>query len=106
MPASIYEDAQTLQAYLFQCDDNGLYAVSLDASGANLPRGPCAEGWRFKVAFRLGFMSRCLRQLTLNPSCAASAPGATTFGVKASPTALHSRAEGRDLSPHSWPRKT
>jgi hypothetical protein len=49
MPASIYADAETLQAYLFQCDDNGLYA-----SGADLPRGPCAEGWRFKVAFRLG----------------------------------------------------
>jgi hypothetical protein len=45
-----------------------------------------------------GFMSRCLRQLTLNPSCAVSAPAATTFGVKASPTAPHSRAEGRDLS--------
>jgi hypothetical protein len=45
-----------------------------------------------------GFMSRCLRLLPLNPSCAASAPGATTFGVKASPTAPHSRAEWRDLS--------
>src|SRR5262245_27610007 len=39
---------------LFQCDENGIYAVSLDASGADLPRGPCAEGWHFKVAFRLG----------------------------------------------------
>jgi hypothetical protein len=55
MPASsVYADAETLQAYLFQCDETGLYAVSLDASGADLPRGPCAEGWRFKVAFRLG----------------------------------------------------
>ena len=53
-PPSIYADAETLQAYLFQCDENGLYAVSLDASGADLARGPCAEGWRFKVAFRLG----------------------------------------------------
>jgi hypothetical protein len=45
-------DAQ--QAYLFQCGDNGLFAVSLDASGENLPRGACAEGWRLKVAFLLG----------------------------------------------------
>jgi hypothetical protein len=34
------------QAYLFQCDDNGLFAVSLDPTGGNLPRDPCAEGVR------------------------------------------------------------
>jgi hypothetical protein len=54
MPASVYADAETLQPISFNAMRNGLYAVSLDAAGADLPRGPCAEGWRFKVAFRLG----------------------------------------------------
>ena len=34
------------QAYLFQCDDNGLFAASRDPTGGNLPRDPCAEGVR------------------------------------------------------------
>ena len=54
MPASVYADAETLQPISFNAMRNGLYAVSLDAAGADLPRGPCAEGWRFRVAFRLG----------------------------------------------------
>lgn len=54
MPTSSYADTETVQAYLFQCDDNGLFAVSLDSAGANIPREACVEGWRFKTAFALG----------------------------------------------------
>jgi hypothetical protein len=49
-----YENTEAVEAYLFQCDDSGLYAVSLDASGRNLPRNACAEGWCFRAAFALG----------------------------------------------------
>lgn len=51
---TIHADTESRRAYLFQCDDNGLYGVSLDPSGANLPRNTCPEGWRFKLAFALG----------------------------------------------------
>jgi hypothetical protein len=54
MSAHTFTSTDAQQAYLFQCGDNGLFAVSLDASGENLPRGACAEGWRLKVAFLLG----------------------------------------------------
>ena len=47
-------DADTLEAYLFRCDDNGLYAITLDPAGANLPRNPCPDGWRFQRSFPLG----------------------------------------------------
>jgi hypothetical protein len=54
MAPPIPADTDALAAYLFQCDDNGLYAVSLDPDGRNLPRGSCAEGWRLRTAFTLG----------------------------------------------------
>jgi hypothetical protein len=41
-------------AYLFQCEDEDLYAISHDASGGNIPRSPCTQGWRFCEAFLLG----------------------------------------------------
>jgi hypothetical protein len=37
-------------AYLFQGDDIGLFAVSLDKSGRNIPRSSCPEGWRLKLS--------------------------------------------------------
>jgi hypothetical protein len=52
MPTRLSADA--VQAYLFQCGENGLYAVSLDASGDNIPRNACADGWRFRTSFALG----------------------------------------------------
>jgi hypothetical protein len=36
--------------YLFRCEGEDLYAVS----GANIPRLPCTQGWRFCEAFELG----------------------------------------------------
>ena len=41
-------------AYLFQCKDEDLYAVSHDITGANIPRSPCTRGWVLCEAFQLG----------------------------------------------------
>jgi hypothetical protein len=44
-------DTDPGQAYPFQCDDDGLFAVSLDPESGNLPRGHCAKasrsGWTY-----------------------------------------------------------
>jgi hypothetical protein len=45
-------DAQT--AYLFQCDGEGLFAVSPDKTGANIPRSSCTQGWLLRQVFHLG----------------------------------------------------
>jgi hypothetical protein len=45
-------DAQA--AYLFQCGDEELFAVSADKDGANLPRNTCPQGWHLRKEFRLG----------------------------------------------------
>jgi len=47
-------NTDALPAYLFQCGDTGLFAVSLDPAGGNIPRGACTEGWRMRTAFLLG----------------------------------------------------
>jgi hypothetical protein len=41
-------------AYLFQCEGEDLYAVSLDVTGRNIPRSPCTLGWRMCEEFQLG----------------------------------------------------
>ena len=46
------DDAMT--AYLFQCGEEGLYAVSLDPAGANLPVRHCPESWKLSTEFKLG----------------------------------------------------
>jgi len=48
-----HDDDATL-AYLFQGDDSGLFAISNDPTGKNIPRGACPEGWRLKSEFALG----------------------------------------------------
>ena len=48
----LHDDART--AFLFQCGNGELFAVSLDTSGANIPRTLCTHGWRCREAFRLG----------------------------------------------------
>jgi hypothetical protein len=45
---------ETLHAYLFECDGEGLFAVSLDETGRNIPRDSCPEGWRLREPFELG----------------------------------------------------
>ncbi len=34
-----------LDAYIFQCAGDDLFAVSNDMTGANLPRASCPRGW-------------------------------------------------------------
>ena len=70
-----FANADAVEAYLFQCDDNGLFAVTLEASGANIPRGPCAEGWRLRQAFLLGVQE---------PVPAAISPEPILRGIRAS----------------------
>ena len=41
-------------AYLFQCGNEQLFAVTLDKTGANLPRSSCTQGWLVRKEFRLG----------------------------------------------------
>jgi hypothetical protein len=51
----MYDSART--AYLFQCKDEDLYAISHDITGANIPRSPGTLGWRFCEEFQLGHRS-------------------------------------------------
>jgi hypothetical protein len=48
----MHDDATT--AYLFQCGEGDLFAVSRDQTGANIPREQCAQGWLLRDKFRLG----------------------------------------------------
>jgi hypothetical protein len=41
------------RAYLFQCGDTPLFAVSLDSQGENLPE-VCRESWHLRSEFSLG----------------------------------------------------
>jgi hypothetical protein len=53
--ASIYATSESLHAYLFECEgDAGLFAVSLEPLGSNIPLAPCFDGWRMREAFELG----------------------------------------------------
>lgn len=45
---------ETTTAYLFECDDEALFAVSREPDGRNIPVTLCAEGWRLKLKFVLG----------------------------------------------------
>jgi hypothetical protein len=46
------DDAQT--AYLFQCGDEELFAISQDKTGKNIPRTSCTQGWLLREQFALG----------------------------------------------------
>jgi len=46
------DDSQT--AYLFQCGDEDLFAVSADRAGGNIPRSSCTQGWLLRQTFQLG----------------------------------------------------
>ena len=48
----LHGDART--AYLFQCGDEDLFAVSADKAGTNIPRSSCTQGWMLRQEFRLG----------------------------------------------------
>lgn len=52
MDDPLHDDASA--AFLFQCGDGDLFAVSRDKTGANIPLAACSEGWRYRDEFRLG----------------------------------------------------
>ena len=41
-------DNEATLAFLFQCGDSTLFAVTRDATGNNLPASRCADGWVFR----------------------------------------------------------
>jgi hypothetical protein len=41
-------------AYLFQCGNEDLFAVSHDKTGGAIPRGSCTSGWLLRQEFQLG----------------------------------------------------
>ena len=45
-------DVQT--AYLFQCGNEDLFAVSHDKTGGAIPRSSCTSGWLLRQEFQLG----------------------------------------------------
>jgi hypothetical protein len=48
------------KTYLFRCGEEGLFAVTQDETGGNIPRSSCTQGWRLDTAFQL-------RDLTIAP---------------------------------------
>lgn len=44
----------SVQAYLFECDGESLFAISRDHSGMNLPSRACPVGWQLRQTFVLG----------------------------------------------------
>jgi hypothetical protein len=40
--------------YLFQCGDEGLFAMSPDKTGETIPRSSCTQGWLLRQEFQLG----------------------------------------------------
>jgi hypothetical protein len=41
-------------AYLFQCGNEDLFAVSHDKTGGAIPRSSCTSGWLLRQDFQLG----------------------------------------------------
>jgi hypothetical protein len=52
--ASTYTHAEHVRAYLFECEDDGLFAVSLELSGSNIPKRYYHAGWTLREEFDLG----------------------------------------------------
>jgi hypothetical protein len=52
--ATAYASSDALRAYLFECGDDALFAVTLDPTGSNIPQKTCPQGWRRIAEFALG----------------------------------------------------
>ena len=46
--------SDSVTAYLFECGDDALFAVTLDPAGSNIPQRTCLQGWRRIAEFALG----------------------------------------------------
>ena len=62
----------TQTAYLFDCDDKELFAVSSDRAGENIPRCGSPQGWTLRQEFQLGIQE---------PVPAAISPGPILRGI-------------------------
>ena len=59
------DERDAVEAYLFDCDCEPLFAITRDPTGANLPHGSCLVGWRLRSTFALGV--REAMPLAINP---------------------------------------
>jgi hypothetical protein len=50
----LVDDRATLEAYLFACACEPLFAITRDPDGTNLPSPSCPAGWRLHSEFALG----------------------------------------------------
>jgi hypothetical protein len=67
MAHSLSMNDDTYRAYLFECDAGGLFAVSLDPSGTNIPQSACDERWRYRASFELGIHSAVPARISPEP---------------------------------------
>lgn len=52
--STTYASSDAVQAYLFECDDAFLFAISLDPTGSNIPSNYSLTGWELVTKFALG----------------------------------------------------
>lgn len=82
--ASTYTVSESLHAYLFECEgDAGLFAVSLEPLGSNIPLTPCFGGWHMREEFELGVHEAMPVAIDPEPVPRVSGRGATTCGGRA-----------------------
>jgi len=51
---ALVDERDAVEAYLFECDCEPLFAITRDPAGANLPSPSCPVGWRLHSVFALG----------------------------------------------------
>ena len=76
--------SDTRTAYLFQCGNENLFAVSPDKAGEAIPRSSCTQGWLLRQEFQLGAQEPVPAPIEPSPSFEASTSRATTSGASAS----------------------
>ena len=54
LPYGAALDVAASPAFLFQCGATDLWAITLDGTGANLPREGCEAAWELRQKFALG----------------------------------------------------
>ena len=67
------------RAFLFQCGDSNLCAITFDATGGNLPKDECVDGWCLLQEFALGVQEPI--PAAVNPENAITAIRANGFYV-------------------------
>ena len=78
---TLHDDATT--AFLFQCGERNLFAVSHDQTGANIPTAECPEGWLLRNTFRLGVREPVPAAIEPEPILGVLRPTGTSSGAQA-----------------------